>query len=374
MVSLRDVARAAGVSPATASRALADPGGVATERRERVLRAAERLGYRTGRDPGPRAARRFGVIVPDIENPFFSGVVKGIQHRARAAGLTVFVADAEEDPQLEAELVRHLAPDVEGLILCSPRMSERALADLPDGVDVLLLNREAPSLRAVTVDNADGIRQALGHVHALGHRRIAYAGGPVDSWSDAERRRALRAAAEALRDVDLVDLGHFAAVFAGGVAAADLVLASGATAVLAHNDLVALGILDRLRLRGVDVPGQVSVVGFDDVPAATQVSPALTTVAIPLRLLGRIAVDTLLEAAAGRDALARGGPPDDVPGPADDRAVRRTAVSLVVRASTGPRAPSSESASTPSPAMLSAPPDPTDATAPPTPTTKDSRR
>ncbi|WNB87400.1 substrate-binding domain-containing protein [Cellulomonas sp. ATA003] len=111
------------------------------------------------------------------------------------------------------------------------------------------------------------------------------------------------------------------------MAAADLVTASGATAVLAHNDLIALGILDRLRLRGVPVPDAVSVVGFDDVPAATQVTPALTTVAIPLRLLGRTCVDTLLD------------PAPDAPdaGDAGDRRSRPTAVSLVVRASTGPR-------------------------------------
>jgi DNA-binding LacI/PurR family transcriptional regulator len=331
VVTLRDVARAAGVSPATASRALADPGAVATEGRERVLQVAARLGYGAAREPAPRATRRLGVVVPDLENPFFSGVVKGIQHRARSAGLTVLVADADEDAQAEAELVRHLAPDVEGIVLCSPRMSDRALAGLPAGPALLLLNREAPALRAVTVDNTDGIRQAIEHVHALGHRRIASAGGPADSWSDAERRRGLRASVAALPDVDLVDLGHFPATFAGGVAAADLVLASGATAVLAHNDLVALGILDRLRLRGVAVPEQVSVVGFDDVPAATQVSPALTTVAIPLRLLGRVAVDMLLDPEARHDD-ATGAPA----APATDRLVRRTPVALVVRASTGP--------------------------------------
>ncbi|WP_298454720.1 LacI family DNA-binding transcriptional regulator [uncultured Cellulomonas sp.] len=330
MVTLRDVARAAGVSPATASRALAaPPGGVATERRQRVLRAADDLGYRPpGVDRGGAAhrTRRLGVIVPDMENPFFSGLVKGIQHRARTAGMTVVVADADEDSALESELVDHLAPDVDGLVLCSPRMSDDALAALAaraGGPAVLLVNRDAPGLRGITVDNVDGVRQALEHLHALGHRRIAYAGGPTDSWSDHERRRGLAAVVAARPDVELVDLGHFPAVFAGGVAAADLITASGATAVLAYNDLVALGVLDRLRLRGVRVPDAVSVVGFDDVPPATQVSPALTTVALPLRLLGRTAVDALLRPAAE----------------VTDRPPRPAPVSLVVRGSTGPRPP-----------------------------------
>jgi DNA-binding LacI/PurR family transcriptional regulator len=327
VVTLRDVARAAGVSAATASRALAaEPGAVATDRRERVLRAADELGYRRpGAAPATTPSRRVGVIVPDMENPFFSGMVKGIGHRARAAGVTVFVADADEDSQVEAELVRGMASQVDGLVLCSPRMSDAALAALPDDLQVLLLNRECAGLPSIAVDNADGVRQALEHVHALGHRRIAYAGGPADSWSDQERRRGLHAAVAALPDVDLVEVGHFPPVFAGGVAAADLVVAAGATAVIAHNDLVALGVLDRLRARGIDVPGQVSVVGFDDVPAATQVSPALTTVAIPIRMLGRAAVDVLLDGADGR-----GGRRPIEP------AVRRVAVSLVVRGSTGP--------------------------------------
>ncbi|GAA2720279.1 LacI family DNA-binding transcriptional regulator [Cellulomonas aerilata] len=326
MVTLRDVARAAGVSAATASRALAaEPGAVATDRRERVLRAADELGYRR---PGATASgppsRRVGVIVPDMENPFFSGVVKGIGHRARDAGVTVFVADSDEDSRVEADLVRQLASQVDGLVLCSPRMSDDALAALPGDLAVVLLNREAPGLPSIVVDNSDGVRQALEHVHALGHRRIAYAGGPVDSWSDRERRRGLAAAVAALPDVDVVQLGHFPAAFSGGVAAADLVVATGASAVIAHNDLVALGVLDRLRARGVDVPGRVSVVGFDDVPAATQVSPALTTVGIPIRTLGRTAVDLLLELAP-RPA-----------GPRPTPQVRRIAVSLVVRGSTGP--------------------------------------
>ena len=327
MVTLRDVARAAGVSPATASRALAEPGAVATDRRERVLRAADDLGYRRPGSPTPaQAVRRFGVIVPDLENQFFSGIVKGIQHRARAAGLRVFVADADEDSRIEAELVEQLAPEVDALVLCSPRMSDRALEALPAGPAVLLVNREAPGLPSISVDNADGVRQALLHVHALGHRRVAYAGGPADSWSDGQRRRGIDAASRDLGEVEVVHLGHFPPVFLGGVAAADLVVASGATAVIAHNDLVAVGILDRLRARGVDVPGRVSVVGFDDVAAATQVSPALTTVAAPVRLLGRSAVDLLL---------------DDVLHPGDASATsgtssRRLAVSLVVRSSTGP--------------------------------------
>lgn len=332
MPTLRDVARAAGVSLATASRALANPASVSADKRERVHAAVAELGYRAGRDE-PAGQRRLGLIVPDMQNPFFSGIAKGVQHRAQAAGLTVVVADADEDPRLETELVHQMTSEVDGIVLCSPRMPDQALAALPQSPRIVLVNRESEHLRSVVIDNEDGIRQAVAHLHALGHRRIAYAGGQWGSWSDRERRRGLELAAHAAEGVEVVQLGHFPTVFAGGVAAADLVAASGATAVVAHNDLVALGILDRLRSRGTDVPGRVSVVGFDDIPAATQVSPALTTVAVPLRLLGRAAVDLLLDevdhGATGTVDIATDL--DD-----DEPRTQRMAVSLVVRASSGP--------------------------------------
>lgn len=316
-VTLRDVARAAGVSAATASRALSTPDLVAPERRDAVRRAARELGYRPNRAARELITGRSGhlcLVVPDLGNPFFSTVAKAVQARARAAGHAVVVADAEEDPLLEAELVAQLGGQADGVVLCSPRMSADDLAAVAaDGPPVLLVNRESPGLPSVVVDNRDAVRQAVRHLHALGHRRIAYAGGPHGSWSDARRRDGLAALD---LDVEVVDLGAHAPVFAGGVAAADLAVAGGATAVLAHNDLMALGLVDRLRARGRRVPDDVSVVGVDDSPVATLVSPALTTVAMPLALLGRTAVDLLL------------GPHDD--------ATRVLPVELVVRGTTAP--------------------------------------
>lgn len=324
MPTIRDVARAAGVSPATASRALSTPHRVAPERRARVEQAALDLGYRhAGADPSPRRPGTIGLVVPDMQNPFFAGIAKAVQRRARSAGHSVVVADSEEDARLEQEILTGMVGHVDGVVLCSARMSDQALAALPPGPEIVLVNRESEHLRSVVIDNVDGVRQAVTHLHALGHRRIAYAGGQWGSWSDRERRRGLETAAHALPDVDVVPLGHFPTVFAGGVAAADLLSASGATAVVAHNDLMALGIMDRLRQRGIDVPGRVSVVGFDDIPGATHVTPTLTTVAVPLATLGRTAVDLLLD------------PPAEADGDEDDRIVE-VPVSLVVRHSSSP--------------------------------------
>lgn len=309
VVTLRDVARAAGVSPATASRALSAPDLVAPLRREQVQRVARELGYRPNRAARELITGRTGnlcLVVPDLENPFFAAVAKGVQARARTLGYAVFVADAEEDPRMESELVAHLGSQVDGAVLCSPRMSDEDLDHLSEEVPLVLVNRQHGTLPSVVIDNADGVRQAVTHLHALGHRRIAYAGGPADSWSDGRRRIGLQHPSHGLRQVEVVDLGHFAPVFAGGVAAADLVAASGATAVLAHNDLVALGILSRLQARGIRVPDDVSVVGYDDIPAATLVSPSLTTVTVPLARLGRESVDLLVSSGLGgrRDSAA----------------------------------------------------------------------
>jgi len=330
MVNLRDVARLAGVSAATASRALAQPQMVSPARRADVERAAAALGYRhPNAAPEPGSWRSLGLVVPDMENPFFASIAKAVQRRARAAGLAVLVADTEDDASLEAEPIAQMRSLVDGIILCSPRMPDGALAELTGGPEVLLVNRRSEHLRSVVIDNRDGVRQALAHLHALGHRHVAYAGGPRVSWSDAERRGGLEPDYHGIPDVRTTSLGHFPPTFSGGVAAADLLLASGATAVLAHNDLVAFGLLERLRARGVDVPGELSVVGFDDVPSASFVSPALTTVAVPLDRLGRAAVDLLLDPDAVVESVEPQGAETTPPS-------RLLPVSLVVRGSSGP--------------------------------------
>jgi DNA-binding LacI/PurR family transcriptional regulator len=144
------------------------------------------------------------------------------------------------------------------------------------------------------MDSADGVRQAVEHLGALGHRRVAHLAGPATSWAGKERLRGLRAAAPA-NDVEAVELGPFPPTFQGGVQAADLALARGVTAVLAFNDLMALGVLSRLAARGVAVPRDMSVVGFDDIEMSGMTPEPLTTVRMPMEAAGRAAVDMLLD-------------------------------------------------------------------------------
>lgn len=302
MATVRDVAAMAGVSISTVSRALSAPDLVNEVTRQRVINAARELDYRPNLAArGLRVGRtnNLGLLIPDLENPFFASVTKGVQSRARAAGYAVFVADSDEDPAQEIELIGNLATQVDGIILASPRAPSRDILEAVDGKTVVLLNREVGDIPSLTIDNADGIHQAVTHLRALGHRTIAYASGPTHSWSGEERRRGMLAVADEFPDLTVIELGNFRPYFSGGYPAADIAVASGATAVIAYNDLMALGIIDRLRQRGISVPDDMSVVGFDDVPVASLVSPALTTVQIPLAGMGRRGVDLLVERLEG---------------------------------------------------------------------------
>jgi DNA-binding LacI/PurR family transcriptional regulator len=295
-VTIKDVARLAGVSPATVCRALSTPERVKTETRERVRRAVDDLGYSPNRAARGLITGRtgnIGLVVPDLANPFFPGVVKGIQARAREADYSVFVADTDEDPSAEASLVRSLGKQVDGLVLCSPRMSEEDLRSVVGDTPLVLLNRRVDQMPAITFDSLGGMRQAIAHLMALGHRRVAYVGGPRTSWSNRDRLNGLRTVTAAA-GAELVEVGNVLPQFSGGVAAADLVLAAEATAVVAYNDVVALGLISRFAARSITVPDQLSVIGFDDISMSAMVHPSLTTVALPMELSGRAGVDLLL--------------------------------------------------------------------------------
>jgi DNA-binding LacI/PurR family transcriptional regulator len=292
---IRDVAKAANVSPSTVSRAFTMPELLRADTRERVLAAAAKLGYQPNRAARGLITGRtgnIGVIVPDLANPFYPAVLKGAQARARESDYSVFLADAEEDPGLEVELIKAMAKQVDGVVLCSSRASAGVLTDIANDTALVLLNRRISGVPAVVMDNAGGARQAVVHLAALGHRRVAYLDGPASSWSNKARRRGVKTHGTA-HGLDVVELGPFPPTFEGGLLAADLSLAANVTAVIAYNDLVALGVISRLKDRSVGVPEDVSVIGFDDIPMAQMSVPALTTVSLPGERAGRLAIDVL---------------------------------------------------------------------------------
>lgn len=301
-VTIRAVATLAGVSPSTVSRALNSPELVHAATRRRVLDSAERLGYQPNRAARSLVLGRtatIGLIVPDIANPFFAPFIKAVQAYLRDTDYAVFLADTDEDPVTEVALARAMARQVDGLILCSPRMSAPRLRAVAALTPLVMANRLSRMVPSIAMDFRPGIDQAVAHLHALGHRRIAYLAGPTGSWSN-RRRQSLLTAGCAARGIGLVELGPYEPRFPGGFRAADEVLAADVTAVFAYNDLIALGVMSRLAARGVPVPGELSVMGFDDVPMASMTSPPLTTVAVPIAAVAKASASMLLSLLAAQ--------------------------------------------------------------------------
>lgn len=333
--TLRDVADAAGVHTATASRALnvQTRGLVSAKTAKRVLRAAETLGYVANpiaRSLKTSRTRTIGVVLPDLTNPFFPPVVRGVQDVLKQAGYSGLIVNTDNDPEIEAAQVASLeAWKVEGLVVATALLDHPLLARLHErALPMVMVNRWANGVSApsVTPDDAAGIESAVQHLAGLGHRRILHLAGPSTTSTGVMRRRAFQSA---VREAGLVDdpaLVAECAYFseAEGARVLRSVLDAGVeyTAVVAGNDLLALGCYDLFAERGIRCPDDVSVVGFNDMPFLDKLNPPLTTVHVPHQQMGEEACRMLIEII------------DD-----PKRAVRSVVlpVSLLVRGSTGPR-------------------------------------
>lgn len=308
--NIRDVARRAAVSVASVSRVLngADPVTEATRRK--VMEAVEALQYvphSGARSLSTSRTQTLGVILPDLYGEFFSELIRGMDLAARERGYHLIVSSSHDDADEAAAAVRSMRGRVDGLILMSPHASiGQAAAGLTGGLPVVRLNDDSahPDQPAIVVDNRGGAVAAVRHLIDLGRRRIGHVAGPTDNL-EAEERLAgyLDAMAGAGLDVRVVE-GDFDMV-SGRRAALELTRGDGVDAVFAGNDMMALGVLQALQDQGIDCPGQVAVVGFDDVPLAALVRPALTTLRIDIAGTGRAALERLLGLIAGGDGGGR---------------------------------------------------------------------
>jgi LacI family transcriptional regulator, galactose operon repressor len=335
--TLRDVAQLAGVHPATASRALNPQTRplVNADTARKVLRAAESLGYQ----PNPiarslKTARTttVGLVIPDLTNPLFPPIVRGIEDVLSPAGYSALIVNTDNDPAREEAQIESLrSRQVEGLIVATARREHPLLVRLhAQGVRMVLVNRRVDDLElpAVTADDAVGIGLAVAHLAGLGHRRIAHLAGPQNTSTGVVRARAFR---HAVRDQGLADDPALVAESAywseaDGAQALRRLLDSGVqfTGIVGGNDLLALGCYDVFHERGLRCPEDISVVGFNGMPFLDKMQPPLTTVSIPHHELGFEAARLLLDAIDEPDRMPRSV---------------LLAPSLVVRRSTAPPRP-----------------------------------
>jgi LacI family transcriptional regulator len=309
--TILDVAREAGVSPATVSRVLGGSESVGPELRERVMHTAGRLGYRTNRVARAlrtRSTGTVGMVVPNVANPFFPAMIRAMEGELRRRGLQLVLCDSDDDVDLEAELLLSLLDHgMDGILIspCDSIASRSAVRTAAGRIPLVQIDRiAAEELPYVGVDQDAAIARVVEHLAERGATRLAYVGPSPRISTAAERQRGYEAAARPLdpESATRVHVGDFSLDW--GRDAAGRILAEGERpdAIVCANDLTAVGLLNALREHGVRVPEDVLVTGFDDTLLASVSHPQLTSVRQPSAELSRAALDALL---AGPDTPAR---------------------------------------------------------------------
>jgi LacI family transcriptional regulator len=337
-ITLRDVARVADVHPGTASRALnAETRSLVNEETaQRVLEAAEELGYR----PNPIArglktnrSYTIGVLIPDLTNPLFPPILRGIEDRLEEDGYTALIANTDNDPKRERiDWQAMRARQVDGIVAATARRDHELLDEMLDsGIPLVLVNRRTADglVPSATADDEKGIRLAVEHLAAAGHTRIGHIAGPLELSTGLDRYEGFLAAMRTSGlepDPELIVMSSAFTESEGARACRELLARDGGlTAIVAANDLIALGCYDVFRDRGIRCPAEISITGFNDIPFADRFSPPLTTIRIPHYEIGTAAAQLMLARLQAADIE-----PGDV----------RLEPELVVRESTGPPRPS----------------------------------
>jgi len=315
-VSIEDIARAAGVSHSTVSRALRDSSLISVEVRERIQEMAREMGYTPNaiaRSLQTKQTSTIGLVVTSIADPFWGDVMKGVEEVAREAGFSVFLSASHNDPDQEIAIIESFhRRRVDGILIAASRMSSTNNKHLDSfRVPTVLINGQAESkseletmvLNWVSVDDRKGAQMAVEHLLELGHRSIGYIGTSNRPKSNQQRllgyQSVLEAADVPYRDEWVVispgnEASHEEDV-AAGQSSLPLLLAAGVTAIFCYNDMIATGVLLACRELGITVPGELSVIGFDNIKIASYVTPPLTTIHQPKIEMGRIATQVMLD-------------------------------------------------------------------------------
>ena len=301
-MTVKDVAKAAGVSVASVSRALNGHKNMAEDTRARILEFAARMRYMpngAARSLITKRTHTIGAVLPDLHGEFFSELIRGIDFAARARGLHLLVSSSHGDAEEAAAALRSMQGRVDGLLIMSPHADPGLLhANLPDSLPVVLMNASVGHSRypTISIDNHGGALAMIRHLIACGHRRIAFIAGPPGNLDGDER---LRGYHDGLAEASLT---HEAMVIAGefteesGHAAGQELFhrTPRPDAVFAANDMMAIGCLFALRERDLVIADDIAIAGFDDIPIARYITPPLTTVRVRIADLGRSALTRLL--------------------------------------------------------------------------------
>ena len=301
--TIYDIAKLAGVNPSTVSRALSKPGRVSVNTRKLVEDAAAELNYQA--NPFARAlptgrTNTIGLIVTDVANPTFFGTIRGTEFAAADHDYSVILAESGESARREQSAAQRMLASVDGLILASPRMDDDQIREMANEKPVIVVNRDVEGITCVVPDVEKGLGEAVRHLAGHGHRKITFIAGPDASWMSARRWQGVQQACEWSR-IEAVKLTSDSPTIKGGRAVARSIVGSGASAVIAYNDLLAIGLLQELQAAAYVIPDQISIVGFDDIFGADFTTPGLTTVRAPMETCGVEAASLLLKALKGSE-------------------------------------------------------------------------
>ncbi len=339
--TIYDVAKAAGVSPSTVSRAFSHPGRVSFKTAEKVRVAALEVGYGQALEtietrPETRQTGIIGLVAADVSNPFFLEIFHGAEHAAATQGFLITLINAKESVQRSRTVIQKILPHLDGLLLASSRLDSSEIQKIARALPTVMLSRPVQGIPSVMVDNYEGAVKAVIHLIDQGCTSLTYIAGPNNSWADATRWRGLIDASTAL--ASLCGNGSVAGIantgpvkisrtvtvqasrmrnitkprlkqlpveepsFVGGRRAFEAWCKDPTDAVICFNDMVAMGFIQQARLSGVRVPEDVAVVGFDNTELSVLSSPTLTTVAAPLRSVGRVGTANLIALIKGMKA------------------------------------------------------------------------
>ncbi|WP_184718720.1 LacI family DNA-binding transcriptional regulator [Caulobacter sp.] len=304
--TLKEVAKAAGVSLASASYAINGAGSVGEATREHILKVAAQLGYRPNQSAKAMKTGRtgaIGLIVPDLTNPFFPSLAQVVIQAARTAGYSVFLTDTEGSPEAEQQAVGLMVDHGVDGVIWFPIADDSPVGRLIEGVPTVVLDRNLPAYDVIQADYADGGRLAAEHLIAAGHVNIGVISGPYAASSARQRAEGAIATVREKANLTWHVQNAFSLDLEPAVAAA--LETRQATAVIAGADLIAIGAMRHIRSMGLSVPEDVSVIGFDDIPWAQLHTPALTTIDMPVEDMAAAAVETLVRRITNRSEPRR---------------------------------------------------------------------